>query len=90
MNLCNTFNKFKNITVAVDTDRVHGIRTLITTKNPAVILLDDAYQHRKVKSSFYILLTKYKDLFVDDFLLPTGNLREEERWRKKSECNCSN
>ena len=39
-------------------------------------MLDDAYQHRKVKGSFYILLTKYDDLFTEDFLLPTGNLRE--------------
>ena len=78
------FNKFKNITVAVDVNRVNGIRTLITTKNPEVILLDDAYQHRKVKSSFYILLTKYKDLFVDDFLLPTGNLRESSVGAKRA------
>jgi tetraacyldisaccharide 4'-kinase len=39
-------------------------------------LLDDAFQHRKVKAGFYILLTSYGDLFSDDFMLPTGNLRE--------------
>ena len=38
--------------------------------------MDDAFQHRKVKAGFYILLTAYDDVFVDDFLLPTGNLRE--------------
>ena len=43
------------------------------------MLLDDAFQHRKIKAGFYILLTKYDDLFVDDFLLPTGNLRESRR-----------
>ena len=78
------FNKFKNIAVAVDVNRVNGIKTLITIKNPEVILLDDAYQHRKVKSSCYILLTKYKDLFVDDFLLPTGNLRESSAGAKRA------
>ena len=46
--------------------------------------MDDAYQHRKVKSSFYILLTKYKDLFVDDFLLPAGNLRERGAGAKRA------
>lgn len=78
------FNKFKNIAVAVDTNRVNGIKTLIAAKDSEVILLDDAYQHRKVKSSFYILLTKYKDLFVDDFLLPTGNLRESGAGAKRA------
>jgi tetraacyldisaccharide 4'-kinase len=38
--------------------------------------LDDAYQHRKVKAGFYILLTAFDDLYADDFMLPTGNLRE--------------
>lgn len=70
------FKKFTNINVAVDANRVAGVRKLLKDKSPEIILLDDAYQHRKIKGSFYILLTKYDDLFVDDFLLPTGNLRE--------------
>jgi hypothetical protein len=28
------------------------------------------------KSWFYILLTSYGELYSDDFMLPTGNLRE--------------
>jgi tetraacyldisaccharide 4'-kinase len=70
------FKKFKNIHVAVDANRVAGISTLISKIKPDLILLDDAFQHRKVKGSFYLLLTKYNDLFVDDFVIPTGNLRE--------------
>lgn len=79
------FRKFANIHVAVDANRVAGIGNLITLKKPDLILLDDAYQHRKVKSSFYILLTKYNDLFTDDFLLPTGNLRESRRGAKRTD-----
>ena len=79
------FNKFTNISVAVDANRVAGITKLIEDKSPEVVLLDDAYQHRKVKGSFYILLTKYDDLFVDDFLLPTGNLRESSREAKRAD-----
>ncbi|WP_405605571.1 tetraacyldisaccharide 4'-kinase [Polaribacter sp. Asnod1-A03] len=79
------FNKFSNIDIAVDVNRVEGITKLITDKSPEVILLDDAYQHRKVKGSFYILLTKYDDLFIDDFLLPTGNLRESRSGVKRSD-----
>ena len=69
--------KFSNISVAVDADRAHGIQELQRRINPEVILLDDAFQHRKVEAGLYILLTKYDDLFSTDFLLPTGNLRKE-------------
>ncbi|MFB3389095.1 tetraacyldisaccharide 4'-kinase [Flavobacterium sp. LAR06] len=71
------YQKFPNIQVAVDANRTNGITQLLSQKNkPDVILLDDAYQHRKVKAGFYILLTSYGDLYADDFMLPTGNLRE--------------
>lgn len=79
------FKKFTNIEVAVDTNRVKGIQNLIKQKSPEIILLDDAFQHRKVKGSFYILLTKYADLFVDDFLLPTGNLRESRQGANRAD-----
>ncbi|PQJ77884.1 tetraacyldisaccharide 4'-kinase [Polaribacter porphyrae] len=79
------FRKFLNVTVAVDANRVRGVQNLVSLKSPEVILLDDAYQHRKIKGSFYILLTKYDDLFTDDFLLPTGNLRESRRGAKRAD-----
>jgi tetraacyldisaccharide 4'-kinase len=71
------YQKFKNIQVAVDADRKNGIEKLLSNSNaPEVILLDDAFQHRKVKAGFYIMLTSYGDLYCDDYMLPTGNLRE--------------
>ena len=71
------FRKFKNVQVCVDADRVHGIEQLKKLSSPPdVVLLDDAYQHRKVQGGFNILLTPYNDLYVDDAMLPTGNLRE--------------
>lgn len=71
------YQKSPNIQVAVDANRTNGIQQLLSQKvKPEVILLDDAYQHRKVKAGFYILLSAYDDLYVDDFMLPTGNLRE--------------
>lgn len=79
------FKKFNNINVAVDANRVEGVSKLMAQKSPEVILLDDAYQHRKIKGSFYVLLTKYADLFSDDFLLPTGNLRESRSGAKRSD-----
>lgn len=79
------FKKFKNITVAVDADRTNGINQLLNQEfPPEIVLLDDAYQHRKVTAGYYVLLTKYNDLFSDDFLLPTGNLREARRGAKRA------
>jgi tetraacyldisaccharide 4'-kinase len=71
------YQKFRNIQVAVDANRKNGIEQLLSNSNvPEVILLDDAFQHRKVKAGFYIMLTSYGDLYCDDLMLPTGNLRE--------------
>ena len=71
------FSKFKDILVAVDANRRNGIEKLRNLNpKPEVIILDDAFQHRKVKAGLNILLTAYDDLFYKDILLPTGNLRE--------------
>ncbi|MFV8360317.1 tetraacyldisaccharide 4'-kinase [Flavobacterium sp. LS1P3] len=79
------FQKFPNIQVAVDADRKNGIEQLLSQhEKPEVILLDDAFQHRKVKAGFYILLTSYGDLYSDDFMLPTGNLRESRSGAKRA------
>jgi tetraacyldisaccharide 4'-kinase len=79
------FKKFLDIQVAVDADRKNGIEQLLNQKSrPEIILLDDAFQHRKVKAGFYILLTAYEDLFCEDFILPTGNLRESRNGAKRA------
>lgn len=77
--------KFPEIQVAVDGNRKNGIEQLLArNEKPEVILLDDAFQHRRVKAGFYILLTAYDDLYCDDFLLPTGNLRESKNGAKRA------
>jgi tetraacyldisaccharide 4'-kinase len=79
------YTKFNNIQVAVDADRKNGIEQLLSqTNKPEIILLDDAFQHRKVRAGFYILLTSYGDLYSDDFMLPTGNLRESRNGAKRA------
>ena len=78
--------KFPDINVAVDADRQNGIELLQQlTPRSQVVILDDAFQHRKVHAGFYILLTKYDDLFCNDFLLPTGNLREPRSGYKRAD-----
>jgi len=69
--------KFPEAIVCVDADRTNGITKLEELENPPkIILLDDAFQHRKVRGGFNILLTTYANLYVNDMMLPTGDLRE--------------
>lgn len=77
--------KFPEVTVAVDADRRNGISILEHKICPDLILLDDAFQHRKVKPGFSILLTAYGNLYTDDWYLPTGNLRDGIREAKRAD-----
>ncbi|EDP95592.1 tetraacyldisaccharide 4'-kinase [Kordia algicida OT-1] len=81
------YSKFKNeIQVAVEAERTAGIEALQNLENsPEVILLDDAFQHRKVKAGFQILLTPFYDLYANDFMLPAGNLREPISGAKRAD-----
>lgn len=77
--------KFPNITVAVDANRKNGIEQLLHLhEKPEVILLDDAFQHRRVKAGFYIMLTAYDDLYCNDWMLPTGSLRESRSGARRA------
>ncbi len=78
--------KFPEIPVAVDEKRKHGIEKLLE-KHPEtdLVLLDDAFQHRAVKPEFSILITPYSDLFINDFLLPVGRLREWKSGYKRAD-----
>ncbi len=80
------FKKFRDIKVAVDGNRQNGIEELMSLESkPEVILLDDAYQHRKVKAGFNILLTAYHKPYYKDIVLPTGNLREPRSGAKRAD-----
>ncbi len=79
------FSKFSDITLAVDADRRNGITTLEKEIQPEVILLDDAYQHRKVTCGFSVLLTSFGNLYVDDWYLPTGNLRDSKKESRRAQ-----
>ncbi len=77
-------SKFPQVVVAVDANRTRGILELKKRINPNVILLDDAFQHRKVLPGYTILLTTYSNLYTDDWYLPTGNLRDAKKEAKRA------
>lgn len=67
----------RRVRVAVGEERALAIPTILQEHpETQIILLDDAFQHRKVKPGFSILLTDYYRPFYNDFLLPSGRLRE--------------
>lgn len=71
--------KYQDITVAVGESRAYAIpQILMHIPQTQVVLLDDSYQHRAVAPGLNILLTAYDNMFTEDYLLPSGRLRE---WR---------
>ena len=78
------YSKFKNIKVAVDKKRIRGIKKLISI-GMNMIILDDAFQHRKVIPTYSILLSDYSNLYFNDYLLPRGNLRESKSGYKRAD-----
>jgi tetraacyldisaccharide 4'-kinase len=76
--------KFPENFVAVDANRQRGIAKIEEQIAPTHILLDDAYQHRKVRANMYILLTAFDDLYIDDWYLPTGNLRDHKKEARRA------
>ena len=70
----------KVIGVAVCEDRLYAIPHILKSRPETnLILLDDAYQQRGIRSTCNILLTDYNRPFYQDWLIPSGNLRESRR-----------
>lgn len=74
------------VPVVVDEDRRHGLRELARLA-PAVtaVVLDDAYQHRRVRPTLNILLTELARPFWLDYVLPAGRLRESRRGARRAD-----
>lgn len=70
--------KYKyDIQVAVDGNRVRGVKKLLTSETPPkIILLDDVFQHRAIKCGLNIVVSDFNKLFFEDVMLPSGTLRE--------------
>lgn len=74
--------KFPSVTVAVDKDRVEGCDLLCHPEKlqggerSDIIVLDDAFQYRKLKADKNIVLVDYNQPLAKDRLLPFGRLRD--------------
>jgi tetraacyldisaccharide 4'-kinase len=75
------YRKYGNqILVAVCEERIIGIPELLTTEEELeAIILDDAFQHRKLRPSFSVVLTDFNRPFFKDWVMPVGRLREARK-----------
>ena len=67
--------KFPTRIVAVDKDRIEGCAKLKEV-GAKIVLLDDAFQYRKLQANLNIVLINYSRPVFDDSLLPFGRLRD--------------
>lgn len=69
--------KYRDIVVAVSESRALGIPEILKYHpQTKVVILDDAFQHRAITPHKNVLLTQYDLPYSDDYLLPSGRLRE--------------
>ncbi|MCX7637196.1 MAG: tetraacyldisaccharide 4'-kinase [Cyclobacteriaceae bacterium] len=72
--------KFPDVPVVVCEDRVFAIPHILQRYDDIqAVILDDAYQHRRLRPGFSILLTDYSRPFYRDYLMPSGRLRESRK-----------
>lgn len=74
-----------NALIVVSEDRKKGVEYILSKLNNPLILLDDAFQHRKVKAGFQLVLTQYHFPFYKDWVLPAGNLREWQSGKNRAD-----
>ena len=67
-------HKFPEVPVAVDKDRVHGCEQLAS--KASCIVLDDAFQYRRLQATLNVVLVDYHRPIFKDRLLPWGRLRD--------------
>jgi tetraacyldisaccharide 4'-kinase len=76
----------ENFPVAVCENRFEGVKQLLQRyPNIDLILLDDIFQHRRIKVGYSILLTEYGRPYYTDFVFPAGNLREWKSSAKRAD-----
>jgi tetraacyldisaccharide 4'-kinase len=68
--------KFPDLDVAVCENRLLGVDLLKKFTNSNIVVLDDAFQHRRLQGDLNILLTSYDHPYWTDYVIPAGSLRD--------------
>ncbi len=62
--------------LVLDADRVRGARTAREKFQPDLVLMDDGFQHRRLRRNFNLVMIDGQRMFGNHRLLPAGPLRE--------------
>lgn len=69
-------SKCKGAVVIVGADRTYSAQVAVEKHNCNIIILDDGFQHLRLRRDLDIVLLDYFDDMKEDRLLPAGRLRE--------------
>lgn len=72
-------SKYPGVPIAVCEDRVEGAQRLIDDYGVNLIILDDAFQHRRIYRDMDVVVIPYGEDPWRDYVIPMGNLRESYR-----------
>lgn len=64
------------VTLVLDADRVRGATTIVENDLADIVLMDDGFQHRKLRRNFNLIMIDSQRLFGNRKSLPAGPLRE--------------
>ncbi len=67
----------KGAYVVTCASRVRAEKFIMEKYNPDIIILDDGFQHRRMKRDLNIVMVDAKNKFGNNFVLPAGPLRED-------------
>ena len=74
-----------NATLVLDGDRIRGANTALKKLKADLILMDDGFQHRRLRRNFNLLMVDSQRLFGNRHLLPAGPLRESLKSLKRAD-----
>lgn len=77
--------RYPDTSFAVCEKRKIAIENIERKNPPAIYLFDDAFQHLAIQAEKYILLTTFQQPYFNDFVVPTGYLREFSSGRKRAD-----
>ncbi|MGN0018195.1 MAG: tetraacyldisaccharide 4'-kinase [Candidatus Gastranaerophilaceae bacterium] len=75
----------ENIAVVTCSNRVKAANMIIKSYHPDIIILDDAFQHRKIQRDLDIVLVDSEKYFGNGKHLPAGPLRENLNGLKRAD-----
>jgi tetraacyldisaccharide 4'-kinase len=78
-------SRFPNVPVAVCEDRVAGAHQLLASHALDVLVLDDAFQHRRIRRDLDWVMVDVGRMPTSDWPLPAGRLRENLRGLRRAD-----